>query len=344
MKHLLRLAVLSVPALAGLGGFSVAGAQTGAGPLDLTLLQTISDGDGDARFDLAAVDSKAHRLYVARGYGVMAVDLASGRVTHQLVSGKHVHAVVPLPDGQVLSTNGDLDTATLFDGLSGKVRAQINTGQNPDAAVLDPASGLVFVMDGKDGTVTLVDPVHGNSPGRFTVGGKLEAAVADNHGRIFVNVESSNETVVIDAAQRKVAARYPLAGCDGPTGLALDQERGLLVAACSNRVAVGIRASDGKPVSSVPIDRHPDAVIFDASRKVFLIPCGRDGTLPIIAESGAGDLTVVAKVATAVGAHTGAQDAETGRVYLPTANFHITLTGFAPADGSFRILVLGWKS
>jgi DNA-binding beta-propeller fold protein YncE len=248
-----------------------------------------------------------------------------------------------LPDGQVLSTNGDSDTATLFDGISGKVRAEISTGQKPDGAVFDPASKLVFVMDGKDGTVTLIDPVHGDSPGRITVGGKLEAAVADGRGRVFVNVQTSNEIAVIDTAQRKVLTRYPLPGCDGPTGLALDQEKGLLVAACSNRLAVGVRASDGKQLSNVPIDRHPDAVIFDASRKVFLIPCGRDGTLPIVAESGEGELTVVAKVVTAVGAHTGALDSETGRLYLPTADYHLRLSGFEPADGSFRILVFGWK-
>jgi hypothetical protein len=51
----------------------------------------------------------------------------------------------------------------------------------------------------------------------------------------------------------------------------------------------------------------------------------------------------VAKVTTAVGAHTGALDPETGRVYLPTADFHLRLSGIVPADGSFRILVFGWK-
>ncbi len=340
MNRLLRLALLSLPAFVC---FSVLAAETAARQFDLTLLQTISDGGGDARFDYAAVDPKAHRLYVARGYGVMAVDLRSGQVTHQVVPGKHVHTVLPLPDGQVLSTNGDSDTATLFDGISGKVRAEISTGQKPDGAVFDPASRLVFVMDGKDGTVTLIDPVHGDSPGRIAVGGKLEAAVADGLGRVFVNVKSANEIVVIDTVQRKVSTRYPLPGCEGPTGLALDQENGLLVAACSNRLAVSIRANGGKQLSKVPIDRHPDAVIFDPSRKVFLIPCGRDGTLPIVAQSGEGELTVVAKVATAVGAHTGALDSETGRIYLPTADYHLRLSGFEPADGSFRILVFGWK-
>jgi DNA-binding beta-propeller fold protein YncE len=340
LKQVLWLSLLGLPAVVS---FSVSGAETPNPQPELTFVEAIPDTGADARFDYAAVDSKAHRLYVARGFGVMAIDLRSGLIIRQLVPGKHVHSVVPLPDGQVLSTNGDSNTATLFDGPSGKVRAEISTGLKPDAAVFDPASGLVFVMNGKDGTVTLIDPDHGDSPGKITIGGKLEAAVVDGRGRLFVNIEDGNEIAVIETKQRKILTRYRLTGCDGPTGLALDQNSGLLLAACSNRLAVSIRAGDGKLLGTVPIDRHPDAVIFDATRKVFLIPCGRDGTLPIVAASAQGELTVVAKVATAVGAHTGALDPDTGRVYLPTADFHLRLSGIEPADGSFRILVFGWK-
>jgi DNA-binding beta-propeller fold protein YncE len=340
LKQILWLSLFGLPAAASLGVFA---AETSNHPPELAFLEAIPDKGSDARFDYAAVDSKAHRLYVARGDGVMAIDLRSGQVIRQLVPGKHVHSVVPLPDGRVLSTNGDSNTATLFDGLSGNVRAEIRTGQKPDAAVFDPVSGLVFVMNGKDGTVTLIDPVHGDSPGKMSIGGKLEAAVADGRGRVFVNIEDSNELAVIETDQRKVLTRYPLPGCDGPTGLALDQSSGLLLAACSNRLAVSIHAADGKLLGQAPIDRHPDAVIFDAARKLFLIPCGRDGTLPIVSASAQGQLTVVAKAVTAVGAHTGALDPDTGRVYLPTADFHLRLTGIEPADGSFRILVFGWK-
>jgi DNA-binding beta-propeller fold protein YncE len=340
MKRVFGLSLLVLSAGAF---FGVAGAETSNPQPELAFLEAISDNAADARFDYAAVDSKAHRLYVARGDGVMAIDLRSGQVIRQLVPGKHVHSVVPLPDGQALSTNGDSNTATLFDGLSGKVRAEIVTGQKPDGAAFDPVSGLVFVMDGKDGTVTLIDPVHGDSPGMMTIGGKLEAAVADGRGRVFVNIEDGNQIAVIETQQRKLLARYPLGDCNGPTGLALDQNSGVLLAACSNRLAVSVRAADGKLLGKASIDRHPDAVIFDATRKVFLIPCGRDGTLPIVAESAEGQLTVVAKVTTAVGAHTGALDPETGRVYLPTADFHLRLSGIEPADGSFRILVFGWK-
>ena len=110
-------------------------------------------------------------------------------------------------------------------------------------------------------------------------------------------------------------------------------------------MAVAIRAADGKVVAPhLPIDRKPDAVIFDAARKTFYIACGRDGTLAVISESKDGALSVGESVSTAVGAHTGAVDSKTGRLYIPTADYQLTPSGVAPADGTFRILVLGVKS
>jgi hypothetical protein len=107
---------------------------------------------------------------------------------------------------------------------------------------------------------------------------------------------------------------------------------------------VAIRAADGKVIAPhLPIDRKPDAVLFDAANKSFYIPCGRDGTLAVISESNDGALSVRASVSTAVGAHTGALDSKTGRLYLPTADYHLTVRGIEPADGTFRILVLGLK-
>jgi len=159
-----------------------------ASPAPLTIVKTLAAESGDARFDYAAVDGASRRLYVARGFGVTAVDLDTARVTRQLVVGQHVHAVVPLPGGRVLSTNGDSNTATLFEGVSGKVIAQIPTGKDPDAAVFDPASGLVFVMNHKGGDATLIDPETGKSAGQIAIGGTLEFAVADGRGHVYVNI------------------------------------------------------------------------------------------------------------------------------------------------------------
>lgn len=330
-------------AMISLGSHAFAQNATGA-QHKLTVLKTIARQEGDARLDYASIDNAARRLYVARGFGVTAIDLDSERMTRQLVAGQHVHAVIPLPGGRALSTNGDANTATLFDASSGEVIAQLDTGKDPDAAAFDSSSGLVFVMDAKEGDMTLIDPNGAKVVGRLPIGGKLEFAVADGHGHLFVNVEDQNRMAVVDTVARKVLRSYDLPGCEGPSALGVDPESAILVAACANRVAVAIRASDGTVVAPhLAIDRKPDAVIFDTARRNFYIPCGRDGTLIVISEAKEGTLAIQSSVATAVGAHTGALDPKTGRLYLPTADFHLTLSGFAPADGSFRVLVLGFE-
>ena len=139
-------------------------------PPSLSVIGTIPAPDGG--WDIASVDADARRLFIGRSDGVTAVDLDSGKVTPKLVEGKRLHAVLPLPDGRALSTNGGDNTATLFEAATGKVIASIATGQNPDAAVFDPSTGLALVMDGKDGDIMLIDPRGGTSPGKIGVGGK----------------------------------------------------------------------------------------------------------------------------------------------------------------------------
>ena len=311
--------------------------------LALSVIGTIPGPDGG--WDYAAIDSGQRRLYVAHGDAVMAVDLDSGKVEPKLVEGQRLHAVVPVPGGRVLSTNGGNNTATLFEGDTGKVIATIPTGQKPDAATYDPSSGLVFVMDGQDGDTTLVDPKTGTSPGRIPIGGKLEFAVADGKGNVFVNVEDKREIAVVSATARKVTARYPLAGCDEPSGLAIDRKAGILVAACSNGKAIALKSADGTVLATLPIGGRPDAAIYDFKRKLFFIPCG-EGTLAVIAENENGPPTVVATVPTANGARTGALDPKTGKLYLPTADFQAPAAGekrHQVVPGTFRILIVGTK-
>lgn len=316
-------------------------ASAGAAP-NLSVIGTIAGPDGG--WDTASVDAEARRLYIAHGDAVMAVDLDSGKVTPKLVEGKRLHAVLPLPDGKALSTNGGDNTATLFEAATGKVIASIATGLNPDTAIFNPASGLILVMDGRGGDITLIDPRTAASPGRIMVGGKLEFAVVDGTGRVFVTVEDRAEVAVVDLPARKVTGRYRLTGCEEPSGLALNPATGLLLAACSNQKAVALQAKDGALVATLPIGERPDGAIFDSARGLFFIPCGA-GTIAVIGEN-AGMPAVISTVTTANGARTAALDSKTGKLYLPTADFQ------APADGgkrhtvvpgTFRVLVVGEK-
>jgi DNA-binding beta-propeller fold protein YncE len=180
---------------------------------NLAVLSTIPGPDGG--WDLAAVDPDGRRLYIARSDGVTAIDLDNGKVTPKLIDGKRLHAVLPLADGKILTTNGGTNTATLSEAATGKTIAAIPTGIDPDDAVFDPTSGLVLVMDGDGGDITLIDPKTASSPGRIAVGGKLEAAVVDGHGHVFVNVADKGEIAAVDIASRKVTAHYALSVARG---------------------------------------------------------------------------------------------------------------------------------
>lgn len=301
----------------------------------------------DGFWDLLAVDTQLHRLYVGHGDRVTSVDLDSGKVTPKLLGGEHVHAAIPLSGGRVLATNGDTNTATVADGATGKLIATIPTGKDPDNAIPDPASGLILVMDHEGGDITFIDPETLTSPGRLDVGGELEQGAATGTGKVFVNLEDKNQVAVIDTKTRKVAAYYKLPGCEGPTGLAYDAKTDLILSACGNETAVVLRASDGSVVTSLKIGKGPDGAIFDPARNLFFVPCGRDGVMDVIAmEDGA--LKVVASVPTAVGARTATLDPTTGKIYLPTADFDFknAQPGKRPTlvPGSFRILVVSEKS
>jgi len=323
-------------------GLSAAGALAAdAAPTSLKILDRIAIPDG--AWDYASVDAGARRLYLARGDGVMVLDLDTGTVTPKLVPGARVHAVVPLTRGRILSTNGDSNTATIAEADTGKILAEIATGTKPDAAVLDPKTGLVLVMNGKSGDITLIDPNTAKAIGAIAVGGALEFAAVDGAGQAYVNVEDKGELAIVDIALRKVTARVALTGCEDPSGLARDPASGVLLSVCANGVAKAIDPAKAAVIATLPIGQRPDAAIFDAARHLFLVPCGGDGSLTLISSEGAA-LAVVGSVPTERGARTGALDPKTGRIYLPTAEFApaVAPEGRPVAKpGSAHLLVLG---
>jgi DNA-binding beta-propeller fold protein YncE len=232
-------------------------------------------------------------------------------------------------------------TAKVIDADTGQLIASIPTPKDPDSAIYDPHTGDVVVIGGDGGAITLIDPKAAKAVGEIDVGGDLEFAVPDGDGRLFVNAADKNEIVVVDLNAKKVIARYPMAGCLRPTGLAY-VEGHRLISSCQS-VAKILDADTGHDIATLPIGVGPDAVIYDPVRHVAYIPSGRAGTLAAIALEGAGNNTVVDTVPTKVGARTGTVDPGTGRVYLPSADYLPAVAGQRPAmkPGTFKVLVIG---
>jgi DNA-binding beta-propeller fold protein YncE len=195
-------------------------------------------------------------------------------------------------------------------------------------------------MDPGSGEATVIDPKSAKVFATVPVGGSLEFAVSDGRGRLYVNVEDRNEVAVIDTRTRKVVSRFPLQGCDGPTGIAYDPASREILSACGGNAVAIVSAPDGRAIAKLPIGKGADGAVFDEKRGVALVPGGRDGNLTII-KLGM-QPAVVGQVRTAVSARTIALDPSTGRAYLPSATLAPAVGNDRPkpVPGTFKVLVV----
>jgi YVTN family beta-propeller protein len=322
--------------LGGLGLCLAGGAQAaGSG---YHVIDRIAGPDGG--WDYVRVDARNNRVLLTHGGSVMAIDLATKAVS-SFAPGKRLHDAMPVNGGsEVLVTDGGANTVAFIDAKTGNPVATISAGKGPDSATFEPKTGLALVMD-HAGQMTLIDPKAHKVEGVIDVGGALEAAATDGSGKAFVNVEDKNEVVAVDVAARKVLAHYPLAGCDGPTGVAYDAADKELIIACDGATEV-VDARSGKVLQTLATGKGADGVAFDAKRKLAFVPSGRGGTLSVIAFAG-GKGTVIDTVPTQVSARTIGLDERTGRLYLPAAKYEAAAAGHRPAvtPGSFQVLVVG---
>jgi len=314
--------------------------QAAPGASGLSVTAHIAGPDGG--WDYASFDPARRRVYVAHGDKVMTIDADSGKVNGDFADGSRLHAVVPVPGTDlIVTTNSGDNTARVISAVDGRLIASIPAAKDTDSAAYDPSSGLVVVIGGDSGEITLVDPKAGKAVGSIVLGGSLEFAAPDGKGKVFINAEDTHEIAVVDIAARKLVGRYPMPGCQGPTGLAL-VAGDRLISACRNGIAKILDSKTGAEIASLTIGVGPDAVIADAGRKLAYIPSGRAGTLAVIALSGAANNTVIDTVPTQVGARTGTMDPKTGTIYLPTAEYGPLVPGQRPGTkpGAFQVLVV----
>lgn len=301
---------------------------------------------GDGHWDLLTIDPKRHHLFVSRGDRVQIMDTVDGRLIGTLPATDGVHdiAIVPALD-HGFTTNGHANTLTEFDLETLKpVRDIALSGQSPDAAVFDPSSGRLFVFNAHSNNASVVDPVTGTEIKTIAFDGNPELAASDGHGHVYVNIEDKAQLVVIDAASLQVTHTWPLPGCDGPTGLALDAAHGRVFSTCDNGVMAVTDAGDGRQVARVAIGDGPDGAGFDPRAQVAFSANGKSGTLTVVHEDDPEHFRVLQTLATQRSARTMVIDPTTRRLYLPAAEYATQPPGSqerpAMVAGSFRVLAV----
>ena len=183
---------------------------------------------------------------------------------------------------------------TVFDLKTLKQTAKIKIeGENPDAILYDPFSKRVFTFNGRSKNATVIDATNDKVVGNIPLDGKPEFGAADGKGMVYVNIEDKSEVTSIDAKKAAVVKSWPLAPCEEPSGLAMDQKHRRLFSGCGNKMMAVMDADSGKVIATPAIGEGVDANAFDADQQYAFSSNGRDGNLTIVHEDSPDKFSVV---------------------------------------------------
>jgi DNA-binding beta-propeller fold protein YncE len=282
---------------------------------------------GTGGWDYTTIDAAARRAYVSHGDRVEVVDVDAGKVVGLIPDTLGVHGIAIDHDGgRGFISSGRVNMMTIFNlKTNARITDVKTTGDNPDAILFEPFTKHVFTFNGRGKNATVFN-TRGKVVATIDLGGKPEFGVSDAHGHVFVNIEDTSELAMIDANRNVVSARWKLAPCESPSGLAIDRKHHRLFTVCENEIMAVVDAKNGHVVTTVPTGKGTDAAAFDDERQLAFASNGQSATLTVVHETSPDKYEVVDNVATQRSARTMALDTKTHHIYLPAAKF-----GEAPA-------------
>ncbi len=304
---------------------SLTGTLPAQTPANYELVKKTTIG-GEGGWDYLLADAEGGRLYVSHGNQVDVLNLKTGEKIGVVSPTPGVHGIAVVVSANVgYTTNGRPNTATQFDLKTLKPIKDIPTGKKPDAIMYDAFSGRVFIFNNEGSSATVLDAKTGDVVGTVELGGAPEAAVTDDNGLIFVNLEDKNEVAVFDAKTLAVRHKWSLGTGEEPTGLAFDKGRHRLFSTCHNKQMIVLDSQTGKLLATVPIGAGVDGAVFDTATGSAISSNG-EGSLTVVREDQPGHFAVVQTVTTQRGARTSTIDPASHHVFVTTAQY-----GEAPA-------------
>jgi len=274
---------------------------------------------GDGGTDYLTAEPGTGRVFVSRGFHVMVLDANAGKVIGDIPETPNTHGIALVPKaGHGFTTNRGDSTVSMFDlkTLALVKKIHVPAGGMDGIMYDDFTNRIILTNHSNPGTATAIDPASGEITGQAVLeDNSPEGAASDGKGKLFVNNERKGTIQVIDDRKMEVLESWPLAPCEGPTGIACDRATDRIFSGCGGKSAV-VNAKTGKLVATLENGEGVDALGWDPAEKLIYIPAGRDSSVTIVHEDSPDKYTVVARVTTAAGAKTISIDTERHIAYL----------------------------
>ena len=181
---------------------------------------------GEGGTDYVTAEPGTGRVFVSRSTHVMVVDGRTGKVLGDIPDTPRMHgiALATKSNHGFISNAGD-STVTMFDLKSLAALRKIRIPQGGlDGIMYDAYSDRIILTNHSRpvGTLVALDANTGDVVGAVDLEDTApEGAASDGRGMLYVNNEGTSTIQAIDEGTWKVTASWPLAPCEGPTGIAL---------------------------------------------------------------------------------------------------------------------------
>ena len=289
------------------------------------LTATLSLPSERPNWDYLALDEAHGHLFIAqRQDGATVVDIQQQKRVSTIENSSGANAIaLAAPQNRGFVINGD-GSATVFDLSSLATINRVSFGKDADAAAYEPVTAQIVVMMGDSQAIAFLDAANGRVNSVLKVAAdKLEAPTPDGQGHFFVTQRHRNSVARFDARSRQQIAEWPTTGCDQPTGLNIDSQHQRLFVGCRGHgehpVLLVMNSQSGQVISTMPIGRGNDGVVYDAQAGRVITSNGVDGNLVIYQQTDPDHYTLQEATTTRPYARTMAMDHRDGTLYLVTA-------------------------
>ncbi len=278
-------------------------------------------GPPGKRFDYLAIDyDDGYLLSAHLAAGLLyVIDLKTHAVVRAIPDLPGIEGIAYVPGARkVYTSNWWENTIGVIDLRQMKVLKKIPTEEKPDGIAYAEPFRKLYVSDERAKAVAVVDVLEDRVVKTLRFDSETGVPQYDPVARkVYVNLQDRNELAVIDPATDAVTARYPVAGCRGNHGMALDSEhrRGLL--SCEgNDVLTVFDLEAHRAIAHLPMAKGADVVQFDPGFGRIYVACS-SGAIAVFQGDAPDHYRKLEDYPVQPKVHSLAVDVRTHRVYAP---------------------------
>jgi YVTN family beta-propeller protein len=278
-------------------------------------------GPPGKRFDYLVIDYDDDWLFSAHlaAGQTYVIDLKSNRVLHTVTDTPGAEGLEYVPDERkVYTSNAGDNTVGVIDLKTMKVARKIPTERKPDGNTYAASVHKLYVSDERAKAVAVVDVRNDKLVTTLHFDSETGVPLYDPKvNLVYVNLQDRNVFAVIDPTTDRVVGRYPVEGCQGNHGMALDSEHHRAFLACEGNSRLAVLDLDAHSViATMPLAPGPDVVQFDPGLGRIYVGCS-SGAISVFQEDDPDHFRKLADVPVQRRVHSLAVDIRTHRVYAP---------------------------